>query len=167
MAAQGGEAIGKDENRRAHLALMDEPGCAFGEVVAERLPGRMRQARAGEADQVVEHRKSPLAGAVVVLRRQPYGELARMRIAQRVVPRDGRSVFENEESAGRGRGTLECHDDFVPCSRRTRLLHVRRRPDELSAFDATHAERLVQFLAHLCLELKIGGYAKTRPADRG
>src|SRR4051812_8589252 len=68
VAAERGEAVGKDDDRRAHLAFSDEARGALGNVVAERLPADVREARAGEADEVVQHREAAAAALVVAWR---------------------------------------------------------------------------------------------------
>src|SRR5712692_4648126 len=87
VAAERREAVRKDEDRRAHFSLADKPRRALRDIIAEGLPVRVREARAGEAHQVVEHREAALA-AFVILRRQPHPELAHVRIAQGVVLED-------------------------------------------------------------------------------
>src|SRR5712691_12127471 len=74
VAAERREAVRKDDDRRPHSSLADEPRRALRDVVAERLPVRVRETGAGEADQVVEHREA-FVSAVIVLRRQPHSEL--------------------------------------------------------------------------------------------
>src|SRR4029077_4363435 len=108
VAAERGEAVGKHDDDRAHLPFMDEPRGTLGDVVAERLPADVREAGAGEADQVVEHRKSSLAG-MVVFGGQPDRELAHVRIAQRVVLQDLRDVLEDEGRARIAFEALEGH----------------------------------------------------------
>src|SRR5438309_1525400 len=58
VASERREAVRKDDDRRSHFSLADEPRRALRDVVAERPPVRVREARAGEADEVVEHRKA-------------------------------------------------------------------------------------------------------------
>src|SRR5438876_8510192 len=67
VAAERGEAVGEDEDRRPHLLFADEARGALRHVVAEALPVEVREPRAGEADHVVEHREAAPASAVVVL----------------------------------------------------------------------------------------------------
>jgi hypothetical protein len=73
VAAERGEAVGEDEDRRAHLLLAHQARGALGEVVAEGLPGDVREAGAGKTDEIVEDREAALRA--VVARRQPGGEL--------------------------------------------------------------------------------------------
>src|SRR5258705_7122006 len=58
VAAERGEAVGKDEDRRPHPALADEARGSLGHVVAEGFPVGVRQARAGEPGLIVEHREA-------------------------------------------------------------------------------------------------------------
>ena len=88
VAAERREAVRKHEDRRPHLLLADEPRRSLRHVVAERLPVGMREAGAGEADEIVEHRETALARAFVILRRQPHAHLAHVRIAERIVLED-------------------------------------------------------------------------------
>src|SRR6185503_11672113 len=81
VAAQRREAVREDDDHRAHPALVDEARGALRNVIAERLPAHVRQAGAGEADEIVEHREAPLV-ALVILRRQPYTYAAGVRIAE-------------------------------------------------------------------------------------
>ena len=63
----------------------------------------VREARAGEAHHVHEHREAPPAaarGALVVLRRQPHGELAHVRVAERVALQDLRDVLQHTTVPG-------------------------------------------------------------------
>src|SRR4051812_21485860 len=99
VAAERAEAVGKDDDRRAHLAFTDEARGALGKVVAERLPADVREPRAGEADEVVEHREAA-AAALVVAGREPDAELAHVRIAERVVLQDFRDMLEDQRRAG-------------------------------------------------------------------
>src|SRR5438105_15393180 len=108
VAAERGEAIRQHEDRRPHSSLINQPRRALGDVVAEVLPADVREAGAGEADHVPEHRKAA-ARAVVVLRRQPYRELADVRIAPRIVLEDLRDVLEHHDGARRTFLSLE-HD---------------------------------------------------------
>ena len=108
VAAERREAVRKDDDRRSHFSLADKPRRALRDVVAERPPVGVGEARAGEADEVVEHREAALP-AFVVLRRQPHAELAHVRIAPGVVLQDLRAVLEHEERAGGAFGALEGH----------------------------------------------------------
>src|SRR3954453_20152261 len=114
VAAEGAEAVGKDEDRRAHLAFTDEARGALGNVVAERLPADVREPGAGEADEVIQHREAA-ASALVVAGREPDAELAHVRIGERVVLQDFRDVLEDERCAGIALEALEAH-----CSTMTR-----------------------------------------------
>src|SRR5438445_8848503 len=107
VAAERREAVRKDDDRRPHLPLADEPRRALRDVVAEGLPVRVRETGAGEADQVVEHREAALAPALVVLRRQPHPELAQVRVAERVVLQDLRAVLERDQRAGGAFGAFQ------------------------------------------------------------
>src|SRR5687768_4260476 len=60
---ESGKAVRKDDDRRPHLPLVDEPRRALRHVVAEGLPVGVRQAGAGEADEIVENREAGPAGA--------------------------------------------------------------------------------------------------------
>ena len=99
VAAQRGEAVGEDDDRRPHFLFVDQARGALGHVVAEGLPVGVREAGAGEADQVVEHRVA-LAAAVVVARRQPDADFPHMRIAEGIALQDLRVVLEDDEGAG-------------------------------------------------------------------
>src|SRR5258706_514606 len=84
----------------------------FGHVLAEVLPAHVREARAHEAHQIVERGKplaAPARGALVVLRRKPHGELAHMRVAQRVAAQDLRIVLEDHDGPRAPRGTFQRH----------------------------------------------------------
>src|SRR6202171_6457861 len=109
VGAERRGAVRGDENGRPHLLLADEPRRALRDVVAERLPVGVREAGAGEANQVVEHRKASLARCLVILRRQPARELAHMRIAERIVLEYPRRVLEHDQSAGAAFGAFEGH----------------------------------------------------------
>src|SRR2546425_1428364 len=108
VAAERGEAVGKDEDRRSHLALADKPRRALRDVVAEWLPVGVRETGTGEANEVVEHREAT-PRAFVILRRQPHPELAYVRIAQGVVLEDLRGVLEHDQRAGGGLVAFEGH----------------------------------------------------------
>jgi hypothetical protein len=87
----------------------NQPRRALRHVVAERLPVGVRQAGAGEADEIVEHREA--AGTrPVVLRRQPHRDLAHVRIPERVVFQDSRCVLQQDQRAGGTFGALEGHE---------------------------------------------------------
>ena len=101
VAAERGEAVRKDDDRRTHLSLVDEPRRALGDVVAEGLPVGVRESRAGEADQVVEHREAP-PRSLVVLRRQPHAELAHVRVAKRVALEDASTRARARRACRRG-----------------------------------------------------------------
>ena len=58
VAAEPGEAIGKGDDDRRHALLADQPVEPFRQVFAETGPIGMRQAAAGEADQIHEQRQS-------------------------------------------------------------------------------------------------------------
>src|SRR6266705_1586304 len=109
VAAERREAVRKDDDRRPHSSLADEPRRALRDVVAERLPVGVRKSGAGKADQVVEHREAAPARAFVVLRRQPHRELARMRIAERIVPEYLRCMVQHDQRAGGAFGAFEGH----------------------------------------------------------
>ena len=115
VTAQRGEAIGKHEDCRSHLAVVNQARNALGHVVGERSPAGVREARAREADEIEQHRKAPAGGvfaggcAGVVLRRQPDGELAPVRIAQQIVLEHLRFVFQNDERAGLAGEALDGH----------------------------------------------------------
>src|SRR5437879_6044070 len=124
VATERRETVRKDDDRRPHLLLADEPRRALRDVVAEGPPVRVREAGSGEADEVVEHRETALP-AFVVLRRQPHAELAHVRTAQGVVLEDLRAVLEHEQRAGGAFGALEGHWGFS-VREFARLWHVRR-----------------------------------------
>ena len=109
VAAERREAVRKDEDRRPHLLLADEPRRAFRDVVAERFPVGVRETGAGEADQIVEHREAASARAIVILRRQPHRELAHVRIAERIVLEDLRGVLQHDQRAGGAFRAFEGH----------------------------------------------------------
>jgi hypothetical protein len=112
IAAQSGEAIREDEDRRAHLALVHQSRDALGDVVAERAPAGVRHAGAGEADEVEEDGEAAPATAAlafVVLRRKPHAEPAHVRVAERIAFQDLRGVLENDERAGPAGETLDGH----------------------------------------------------------
>src|SRR3990172_3078337 len=111
VAAERGEAVGEDEDRGPHLLFVDQARGALGDVVAEGLPVGVREAGAGEADEVVEHREALLAAAVV-LRRQPDADFAHMRIAERIALQDLRSVLEYDEGAGVAFGAFQGHGRY-------------------------------------------------------
>ena len=102
VAAERGEAVREDEDRGSHLLLVDEPRGALRDVVAEGLPVGVRKPRAGEADEVVEHREAALVD-LVILRRQPNADLAHVRVAKRIALEDLRAVLEDHQGA---RGTF-------------------------------------------------------------
>src|SRR6185503_18521409 len=58
VAPERGEAIGKDQDGRRHLALMDLARRPLGNVFTEALPGHMGQPGTGEAHQVEQHGKA-------------------------------------------------------------------------------------------------------------
>src|SRR6185503_6726270 len=99
------------------LLFVDQARGALGHVVAEGLPVGVREAGAGEADEVVEDRETAIR-SFVVLRRQPDPELAHMRIAERIALEDLRAVLEDEEVAGLAFGALEGHGGIVDGSTR-------------------------------------------------
>ena len=118
VAAQRGKAVRKDEDRGSHPALVDQARRALGQVVAERLPVGVRDAGAGEADEVEQHRETPAAaarGALVVLRRQPHAELAHVRIAERVVLQNLRDVLQHDERARCRLAALQGHGVLPDC----------------------------------------------------
>ena len=103
VAAKRREAIGKNEDRRPHPALVDQSRGALGDVVAEILPRHMRQARARESHQIEQHREAASAatpGTCVVLGRKPEREPAHVRIAQRIVLEHARGVLERHDGPG-------------------------------------------------------------------
>src|SRR5438046_7509019 len=104
IAAESGEAIGKDDDGGSHLALVDETRGAVRHIVGERTPSGMRQARAGAAYQIEQHREAPprpaLARALVVLRRQPDRQLAHVWIAERIVLEYLGVVLHHDERPG-------------------------------------------------------------------
>jgi hypothetical protein len=53
VAAQRRVAVREHQDYRSHPAFVHEPGGALRQVLAERLPVEVREARAGEADEVV------------------------------------------------------------------------------------------------------------------
>src|SRR6266705_1019598 len=108
VIAARGEAVRKDDDRRSHFSLADKPRRALRDVVAERLPVGVRETRAGEADEVVEHREA-FASAVIVLRRQPHAELAHVRIAQGVVLENLGDVLQHDQRAGGAFRAFEGH----------------------------------------------------------
>jgi hypothetical protein len=55
------------------------------QILSEVLPVGVGPARAGVPDQVIKHRKVPVAAPLIVLRRQPDREATHVRIAERVV----------------------------------------------------------------------------------
>src|SRR5256886_7908818 len=61
VAAERREAIGENEDRRPHPALVDQSRGALGDVVAETLPRHVRQARARESHQIEQHREAASA----------------------------------------------------------------------------------------------------------
>jgi hypothetical protein len=70
----------------------------------------MRQPGAREADHVDQHRKAAAAAArraLVVLGREVHGELAHVRITQRVVREPLGHVLENHDSTGLPGGAFE------------------------------------------------------------
>src|SRR6266446_7451313 len=109
VAAERREAVRKHENHRSHLLLADEPCRALQNVVAERFPVGVRKPRAGKADQIVEHREAAPSRSFVILRRQPYRELAHVRIAERIVLEYLRGVLEHDQRAGGAFGAFEGH----------------------------------------------------------
>src|ERR1035437_3315496 len=117
VAAERREAVRKDENRRPHFLLANEPRRALGDIVAERFPVGVRETGAGEADQVVEHREAALTSTFVVLRRQPHPELAHVGIVERIVLEDVRGVLEDDQGAGGGFGAFEGHGRFSVLSK--------------------------------------------------
>jgi hypothetical protein len=68
----------------------------------------VREARAGEADEVEEDGEA-LVAAAVVARGKPDGELAHVRVAERVVLEDARDVLEHDDAAGVAFRALEGH----------------------------------------------------------
>src|SRR6266542_5153798 len=64
VAAERREAVRKHNDRRSHFSLADKPRRALRDVVAERLPVRVRETGAGEADQVEEHREAFVSAVV-------------------------------------------------------------------------------------------------------
>lgn len=80
VAAQPGEAVGKGDHGRGHLARRHQTVQPLGQVLAEVFPVHMARAAGGEADQVDQQRQ---AAAIV-----PVGDvdddLAPRRIAQKV-----------------------------------------------------------------------------------
>src|SRR5258708_19646864 len=108
VGCERGEAVGEGDDRRPELLLADQPRRAFRNVVAERLPARVRKPGAGEADQVVEHRKAAPARAPVILWRQPHRDLAHMRIAERIVLEDSGGMFQYDQRTGGGLWPLVC-----------------------------------------------------------
>src|SRR6266496_4287947 len=116
IAAERGEAIGEHEDRGSHLALVDQSGSPFRDVFAEGLPADMREPRAREADKVEQDGKAPapaLVRALVVVRRQPDGELAHMGIAKRIIGQDPGGVLADDDAAGGGNGTLLGHGAWL------------------------------------------------------
>jgi hypothetical protein len=109
VAAQGSETVGKDEDRRPHLALVDETRRALREIVAERFPVGVRESRTGEAGQIVEHGEAPFAPGSVILGGQPDADPAHVRVAERVVTQDLGDVLQHDQGAGGTFGTLERH----------------------------------------------------------
>ena len=63
VAAERREAIGKDDDERAHLALVHEPRRALGHVLVEVAPVRVRRAAARETDEVVDDGEALAAAA--------------------------------------------------------------------------------------------------------
>src|SRR5262245_46854838 len=109
VAAESRKAVREDKNRRSHLSLAHEACRAFRHVIAERLPVRVRETGTGKTHEIVEHREAAPAPTLVVLRRQPYRDLAHVRIAERVVREDLRSVLEYNERASGAVGALQSH----------------------------------------------------------
>jgi hypothetical protein len=107
VAAERGEAVREDEDRRTQPALVHQARGALGNVMAEGLPPQVRESRAGEAHEVVEDREAALAA--VVARRQPDAELAHMRVAERVAFQYLGDVLEHDGAARVALGALECH----------------------------------------------------------
>ena len=115
ITAQRGKAVGEHDNAGRHLAFMQQTRGALGKVVAEILPGNMRQARTGESGHVHQHRKVfslAFPGTLIVLRRQPHRELAYMRIAQRVVAQDPRVMLQHHHCAGLPLNAFKRHSGF-------------------------------------------------------
>ena len=114
VAPQGGEAVGEHDDGVAHAALVDQPRGPLGDVFVEVAPGGVGGARASVAHQVVQHREA-LVGILVVLRRQPYLQLADMGVAQGIVPQDVGVVLQGEQFALGPVDALECHGGFLVC----------------------------------------------------
>ncbi len=116
VAAEAIEAIRKHDDARPHPALVHEAGGALRHVFVERPPADVRQARAGVAHEVPQHRIAPAPPAALAARRavvvpggQPHGQLAQRRVVERVVRQDPRLVVEHDKLAGTLQGLLAGH----------------------------------------------------------
>jgi hypothetical protein len=107
LPPSAGEAVGKDDDRRRHLLLVDEPRRALGNVLAERLPVGVGRAAAHEADEIEQDRKARFGElGRVVLRRQPDGQRPHARVAERIAPQHLRAVLDDDDAARLGEGVL-------------------------------------------------------------
>ena len=111
VAAERGEAVGKDEDRRRHLLLLDQPRGALGHVLGVAAPSGVAGPAAHEADQIEQHRVAA-AGVpgVVVLRRQPDVQRPGDRVAEGIALEHLRGVAEYDETAGRAGKAFDRHD---------------------------------------------------------
>ena len=85
VAAEAGEAVGKGDDDRRHGARADEAVEALGNVLAVVLPGGVRRAAAGEADEIDEERQA----VAVMAGGQIDVDAAQGRIAEDVALQDG------------------------------------------------------------------------------